>query len=160
LIYIDDLVGAILLALREESALGEAFNISGPDVITWNEYFTKFNEMMGMPPLRTIRRGRAAARSTVTAPLRLTGRLLRDHFMMPLKMLANISETLKNTMLSTENLLKTTPSMETLNLFKKDAVFSSRKAKKLLGYQPQFTINRGLKITVAWLKHHGFLDNL
>ncbi|MCA9102349.1 MAG: NAD(P)-dependent oxidoreductase, partial [Planctomycetales bacterium] len=54
LIYVDDLVRAIFAAIENPHAVGETFNVNGPDVVTWNEYFQRFNERLGMSPLESI----------------------------------------------------------------------------------------------------------
>src|SRR5262249_18608136 len=51
LLYVDDLVEATALALKVEGAAGEAFNINGPERVTWNQYFHTLNRAMGLPPL-------------------------------------------------------------------------------------------------------------
>src|SRR5262249_34574617 len=56
LVYVTDWVAAVLLATEHEAAVGEAFNINGPEAITWNRYFERFNTALGLPPLRTIGR--------------------------------------------------------------------------------------------------------
>ena len=46
-IYIDDVIQAILLAAIVEDAIGESFLISGEDLITWKEFFSSFEKIMG-----------------------------------------------------------------------------------------------------------------
>jgi predicted dehydrogenase/nucleoside-diphosphate-sugar epimerase len=47
-VYIDDLVDAILLAAAApERVHGEAFLISGPEPVTWKEFFGVFEELLG-----------------------------------------------------------------------------------------------------------------
>ena len=35
-----------------KSAVGEAFNLNGTEEITWNQYFARFNDALGLPELR------------------------------------------------------------------------------------------------------------
>lgn len=46
-VYVDDLVSAMLLAAVKESALGEAFLISGEEPVTWRELYGFFERMLG-----------------------------------------------------------------------------------------------------------------
>ena len=156
LVYIDDLVRAILLALDCENAVGHAFNIGGPEVITWNEYFKKYNEMMGLPPLKTINTTQANFRTAMMEPVRILGRFVRDHFMGPVKKIAETFDFAKRMMKQTENALKTSPSPGELKLFNKNAVFSCNKAKELLRFNPSVSVDEGLNRTIEWLKHQGF----
>ena len=45
-IYVDDLVDAVLLAMTREEAVGGEFNISGAEVVTWNDYFRQMNDVL------------------------------------------------------------------------------------------------------------------
>jgi len=54
LIYIDDLVKTILVALRFPNLGGEKFNLSMPSPPTWNEYLIKFGIALGAVPVRRI----------------------------------------------------------------------------------------------------------
>jgi nucleoside-diphosphate-sugar epimerase len=45
-----------------------------------------------------------------------------------------------------------------LEFFIKNQSFTIAKAKKDLGYQPKFDIERGLAETLGWYQRHGFLD--
>ncbi|MGE0376071.1 MAG: hypothetical protein AB7Q45_11720, partial [Planctomycetaceae bacterium] len=55
--------------------------------------------------------------------------------------------------------LDSTPSGNELNgLFARQAVYRDAKARKLLGYTPQFDLSTGLELSVAWLRHHGQID--
>src|SRR5919109_5635515 len=53
-VYIDDCVDAIFLSVLKEESAGETFIISSGEAVTWNEYFRKYNEILGLPPLRDV----------------------------------------------------------------------------------------------------------
>jgi nucleoside-diphosphate-sugar epimerase len=159
LVYIDDLIKAILIALERDSAIGQAFNIVGPEVVTWNEYFGRFNKKMGLPRLRVIKTAQANFNTVAMEPVRLLGRIVRDYFMGPVKKVADNFDYVKKMMKQTESALKTTPSPDELKLFSKDSVFSAKKAKELLEFEPSFSVDAGLTLTVEWLRHQGFFFN-
>lgn len=46
LVYIDDMVSAILLAAVKEQAVGEAFLISGEHPVTWHDFYSRFERML------------------------------------------------------------------------------------------------------------------
>jgi nucleoside-diphosphate-sugar epimerase len=68
LVYIDDLVDAILNALQRPEAVGGTFNLGMPDPPTWNDYFIAFARALGAVPVRRIGRRRLAWESKVLAP--------------------------------------------------------------------------------------------
>jgi nucleoside-diphosphate-sugar epimerase len=156
LVYVDDLVGAILAALGRDEAIGEAFNVAGPEVVTWNDYFRRFNLAMGRPPLPVVPFRRAAARTYLLQPVRFAGQVVRNRFMPIAKALATQFEPVERVMKATERKLKMTPAPEDLQLFSRDAVFAGNKIRRLLGFSPAFTVDRGLEATVAWLTEQGF----
>lgn len=159
LIYVDDLVMAIFQALSTPKAVGEAFNIVGPDKITWNQYFECFNDSLGFPPLQKISPGQSNLKSAVRDRIQgVTGFFVgryRDQLMdiyLHNKFLGNLMRQLKSS-------LNSTPSKSELeNLFSRDARYVGRKAEEMLGFRAQFNVERGLQLSVQWLEHHGFLD--
>jgi predicted dehydrogenase/nucleoside-diphosphate-sugar epimerase len=157
LIYIDDLVNAILLSLNNEKVIGNAFNICGPEVVSWNEYFKRFNEMMGLAELPVISHTSASIKTFTLQPVRIFGNIVRNYFMGPVKKVAETFEIAKNMMKQTESTLKMTPSTEELKLINRDVIFSCEKAKNLLGFTPSVSLSEGLESTVEWLKQQGFL---
>ena len=80
LVYVDDLARTILGALDFAGAQGKVFNINGPEIITWNEYFTRLNAALGLPPLRVIRAKRADAATWAMSPVRTLGGDREDAF--------------------------------------------------------------------------------
>lgn len=153
LVYIDDLVGAILTALDNDKAIGQAFNVVGPDIITWNEYFEKFNEKMGLPPLKIITSSKANFRVTLMKPVRFAGKIVKKYFMVPVKYLASQNDFIKTILKKTEHKLKTTPVSDELKLFQKNAIFPNSKAKAIINFQPAVNLSDGLDLTNQWLKH-------
>jgi nucleoside-diphosphate-sugar epimerase len=48
-VYVDDVVSAILLAAVKEEAVGEAFLISDGQPVTWRDFYARFERMLGTP---------------------------------------------------------------------------------------------------------------
>jgi nucleoside-diphosphate-sugar epimerase len=59
-------------------------------------------------------------------------------------------------MKATEKSLKSTLSPVELNMMSRKALFKYDKARKAVGYEPKVNVESGLKMTVSWLRHHGF----
>jgi len=157
-VYVDDLVSAIILALNREAVGGEAFNIASSEVLTWNEYFERFNTALGLPPVEQKTLISSYTRAAFIAPLRLIAkRAMATHSDIIMKASARWYP-VKSFAKKIEALIKTSPSMQELKLYRRKAVYSIEKAQKILGYSPAFDLARGLQLTAAWLKHHGFLQ--
>jgi ornithine--oxo-acid transaminase len=128
LCYIDNLVDAALLALRQDSALGHAFNVSDGSAITWRQFSDGLAEGLGQPPVRWSAPYWAA--SALGVSLETGYRLLRTL-----------------TRLQTVPLL----SRQAVQVMGKDQDFSTRKAQELLGWEPRVDFATGLGATLAWL---------
>ena len=69
LIYIDDMVSAVVQALRRPTLDGEVFNVSDPDPETWNRYFVRFGRALGATPVRRISSRRLMLETKLLAPV-------------------------------------------------------------------------------------------
>ena len=158
LVYITDLVSAILLAARNEHSIGEAFNVNGSEAPTWNEYFQRFDKALGLPELRVINPGGAKLRASLMEPVRFSAKFALAHFGGPLRQISQKFRYAKKLMKSAERSIKTTPRPAQLSLFNRNAVYVTTKAQKMLGYKPAFNLERGLEMSVRWLSHLGLTD--
>jgi len=68
LLFIDDLVTAILESLRRPQLGGRVFNLAMAAPPTWNEYFNAFGKALGAVPIRRISRRRLSAEVKYLAP--------------------------------------------------------------------------------------------
>ena len=159
LLYVDDLVMAILLAIENDHTIGEIFNINGPEFITWNEYFNRFNNALGLEKLKHVKPAESKLKAILIQPIKSFGFFIRDHYMEQLKKIAGKYSFIKALLKKTEGLIKSTPTMMELSLYNRDAIYDSKKAQRILEFKPKFTIDKGLKISTAWLKHHGLSIN-
>jgi predicted dehydrogenase/nucleoside-diphosphate-sugar epimerase len=156
LVFVDDLARAVFLALERKEAVGHAFNVVGPDVVTWNEYFRRLNNRMGLPPLPHIATAQAGLKRYALQPVRCIGGIVREHFMGPVKQLAATFAPVKVLLKRTEKTLKMTPAAEEFKLFQRDVLFPSTKAQQLMGYAPVVPLEAGIDRTVEWLTEQGF----
>jgi nucleoside-diphosphate-sugar epimerase len=97
LIYLDDLTGAILTALRLPGIQGQAFNLAMPQPPTWNEYFTVFAKALGAVPLRRIGRRRLQLETKVLAPPLRVAEILVQRLRLPGRTPAVLSPSLRRT---------------------------------------------------------------
>jgi nucleoside-diphosphate-sugar epimerase len=158
LVYVADLVSGILLAARHESAVGEAFNLVGPESITWNQYFKKFNTALGLPELRVIDPANARLRAAVMDPIRSLGKYVLKHYSAPLRKISQGNRRARGLMQYADRTLKTNPRMSELSLYNREALYLTTKARDMLGYKPRFGVDRGLELSVRWLNNVGLVE--
>lgn len=159
LVYVEDLVAAVLLAIRHENAIGEAFNISGAERITWNQYFQRFNDALGLPNLPAISAGALRLKSAALDEVRSFAGYSLNHFGNTIMDVYVRVGAARFAMKKLKNLLDTQASATWLQLYSRDAHYVTTKAQRMLGYGPKFDLDAGLRRTVLWLDHHGFLDS-
>lgn len=155
LIYIDDLVQAILLCLTKDEAAGEAFNVNGPDLLTWNEYFDLFNDKLGQPPLRSISPAKSRLRTWAMGNVEFMADQVLSRFEDKLMEIYLRGGWASKVMKRIKGELNSTPSANELHdLFNRRVFYSDSKAQKLLGYNPQFNVSHALDLTLQWLHMH------
>jgi nucleoside-diphosphate-sugar epimerase len=157
LVYVTDVVQMIYRALHNENAVGEAFNVNGPEIITWNEYFQRFNEALGREPLEPVNTLPIALRAQLLSPVRTAARYLLSRFGPTVFRIHAKSSSAARYMKATESLLKLTPTHEQLKLYGVSAEYVIEKARDKLGYAPCVDVTRGLDFCVAWLRQQGIL---
>jgi len=158
LVYVDDLVAAILLAIRQPDAVGEVFNINGPDILTWNQYFQRFNDALGLPSLPKIASGQSTVKSVVRDRINNFTGFFLDRYKEPLMDIYLRGGVISKVMKGVKNSLHSTPSVNELqNLYSRDAYYVATKAQERLGYKPKFSLETGLRLSILWLDHFGFL---
>jgi nucleoside-diphosphate-sugar epimerase len=120
-VYIQDMLSAFILAMEAESAVGETFVIGGNQAYTTTELVESFCKALDLPKYR------------IKLPMSLG------------KFIALGSEILFR--LS----IKEPPvSRRSLEFFNTNNSFDISKAKKILGFNPSFSLAEGLKETQPW----------
>lgn len=129
LLYVENLVDAAVLALRDDAALGEAFNLTDGLDITWNRFLADVAEALGYPePKWSVPYGVAFG---IALALEHGYRFLRHAAR-----------------------LKTRPllSRQAVHVLGRDQDFCNRKARDVLGWAPRVSYQEGLAATVEWLR--------
>ena len=68
LVYVNDLIDAIMRALEGPDLPGKVFNLSLSQPPTWNEYFIQYAKALGAVPVSRITRRRLAIETKLLAP--------------------------------------------------------------------------------------------
>lgn len=155
-VYIDDVVSAIILALEAEQATGEAFNIAGQEILTWDEFLEKFNAAMNLPPIARQNAFFALMQALLMAPMRSAAQYIMIRYPELVKELLNRLKLDKFGKMA-QSSIRMTPTLTELKLYERKAIYKIDKARKVLGFLPSVELVQGLKLTVQWLKHHGYL---
>jgi len=151
-LYIDDLVEAIFLSIKQDNAVGEIFNISSGEKLTWNEYYTKYNEILSMPPLKKINQKGLKIYEILKKILNPFLKFLKLKFGDDiLRLYYQMRE--KGTIPNLKTFLQKGSLLEDAYIYNCPSYYSIKKAKKKLGFQPNYKIDRGLKLVKQWLIH-------
>jgi nucleoside-diphosphate-sugar epimerase len=159
LVYVDDVVQAVIRALRTEHGRGNAcaYIINGAERVTWWQYFTALNDALGLPPLVAQSAVRSQVAARVMQPVRGGAKLALRHFPRAIRLLAQRSNMAKILMKQAESAIRQTPTLQEFNFYQRKAFFSSAKAQRLLGYAPAFSMADGVGLSAAWLQHNHYV---
>ncbi|MCI0515556.1 NAD-dependent epimerase/dehydratase family protein [candidate division KSB1 bacterium] len=128
LTFVRDLVKGIILCGEKKEAVGEIFTLGGNEYVTLNEYVRLLAEVLQVPQPRK------------SVPL------------WPMWIAAVLCETLCYPLRIQPPIFR-----RRLDFFTKDRAFDISKAKRLLGYNPQVDLKKGLKITAEWYREQHLL---
>lgn len=156
LIYVDDLVRAVFVALFSEHTIGGAFNINGFERVTWNDYFDRFNNYLELDPLPLISSEASKTKALLMMPVRSIARTLLDRYGDAIMGIYSGYPAAKHLMKAVETRIKNTPSRAELDIYQRTAYFSPLKAQHVMGFSPRFSIDDGLRLTAQWLRHHDY----
>jgi nucleoside-diphosphate-sugar epimerase len=148
-VYVDNLVDAMLLAGIKDKAVGEAFLITDGLQITWADFFKHYADLLGIKHFSSI--------SSKSYSSRFLCRKV--------DMLRNLLERLKGNPAplwrkvvrrSARELLtvleKRYCSYWDLEKYARKGKININKARKLLGYHPGYGLEEGMKDTLAWVR--------
>lgn len=159
LVYVDDVVLAILRALEGKHASGEAYNVNGAERPTWNEYFHALNDAMGLPPILSQTAAVSRTLATVMQPVRTSAKYVLKRFQPQVMALYHRSAAAKAIMKRAESAIRQTPTTDEFELYSRVASYPTAKAARELNFSPRFDMTTGIDYSVAWLRHEGYLSN-
>jgi len=179
LVYVDDVVSGMILAATQEAAHGESFILSGSEPTTWREFYAAHEAMLGrsatvsMTPDEALKHFNGADGATTGLASQLVKALrhpavkkrlgatregqlaIRAFHMLPAAIRARISGPGVTLPGATAKATTAAPPIHPLHP-SKIAFMTSKtharvdKARRMLGYAPQFDFARGIDLTAAW----------
>ena len=158
LVHVDDLVRAIFHCIEDDRAVGETFNVVGPERPTWNEYFAAFNQVLGREKLPEISGKRARQVSMVRDRVGRVAGALVDRFKAPLMRVYLRGGFASDVMKRVRDRLKSTPTTaELAGLYSRTTNLSTQRIESTLGFFPKIAMTDGLEMCRQWLDFHGYL---
>lgn len=156
LLYVDDLVGAVLRALERPEAVGEAFNVNGAERPTWSEYFRALNDAMELPELVSARPAASHLTAHLMQPVRTLAKFLLAHRQAQIMGLYQRYDWARVVMRRAEALIRKAPTTREIALLRREVSYPTARAEARLGWRPVFSLRDGVELSAAWLRHHGF----
>ncbi|MEI6315567.1 MAG: NAD-dependent epimerase/dehydratase family protein [Syntrophus sp. (in: bacteria)] len=160
-VHIDDLVKGLFLCVENDAAIGQTFILSGPEPISWNDFFNAYKDVAGLnrSSSATGQNGLKAGGSLIGPFLRSNVRLLR-RFIEP--QMIDIYEWLKISRPAVARklsaLLGGGVKENEKKKYNQKTVYSIEKARKYLGYSPR-SFAAGMEDTTAWLIYYEYVPN-
>lgn len=159
-VYVDDVVSALIRAATADGIEGERILVSGSAPITWRRFYAAFEEVVGLQRvvlmtaeeiLRLLQVNGTASRLAQLRrePLQiLKWRPVRDVYAFAR---SHISEVFWRKVREKLPLQRYLPDEKTLALYQAKVNVSIEKARRLLGYEPQFSFERGMALTAEYI---------
>lgn len=134
LVHVADVASAIAAALVHPGVAGMAFNVNGPEAVTWNDWFTMLANGMGAPALPALPPRTVRWRSAAALPVKAVARVIPG-FAAEWRLGA--------------------PAASELALFALRAHYPVDAAERAMGWRPAIRLADGLASSVQWLRQEG-----
>ncbi|GEO82950.1 NAD-dependent epimerase/dehydratase family protein [Pararhodospirillum oryzae] len=137
LVDVRDVARAVEAALTASVAPGSAYNIVGPETLSWNAFFAKYNDALGLPDVREIKTDTLGVRILTGGPARLLARHVPA-------LASRVEET-----------LLAAPNFSELDQYRREATYPTDKAARELGWRPAIGPDACIAHTAEWAKAEG-----
>jgi nucleoside-diphosphate-sugar epimerase len=159
-VYVDDVVQAMLLARSEGSAVGERFLITGPDCVSWREFYAAFESILGVSRIVEFDPAELEAKtqcSDINSKPRLSlnprgtvSRLLPCWLKNVVKSVIGEKAWQKIGRALPPGIA--VPGKEEFEIYNARSVVRIDKARRLLGYCPEYTFAAGMAKTADYIR--------
>lgn len=148
-VYVDNLVDAMLLAGIKEEAVGEAFLVTDGLNITWADFFKYYADLLGIKHFPSI-----SSKSYSSRFLCRKVDMLRDLLE---RLKGNPAPLWRKVVRRSARELLTVLEKRycgywDLEKYARKGKININKARKLLGYHPRYGLEEGMKDTLAWVR--------
>jgi predicted dehydrogenase/nucleoside-diphosphate-sugar epimerase len=169
-VYIDDVTDALILAATRPDAIGQTFLVSGPEAVTWREFYHAYEEILGttatgyMSPSEIqarYKRHSRSLRSAITRTLKWLvtrappsvislGMRLKDRSPFVARVLQHYGVTGGGG--GSARPREFIPDPQRLALFQSKARVRIDRARETLGYEPRFDLQSGMQHTGRYIR--------
>jgi nucleoside-diphosphate-sugar epimerase len=161
-VFVDDVCRAAINAIRADIPAGERFLISGPSPVEWREFFQHYANMIGQCSLVLQPNGLSVVgsddvRKTVSARTKFVDRakaLLLGRLSGKTRGRINMAFRRVRSMIGKNAIAM--PTGATFALYSARCDIRIDKARNLIGYVPEFDLDRGMAITERYVRQKYF----
>ncbi len=170
-VYVDDCVDAILLAAEAEGVIGERFLISGPEPVSWREFYGAYARILGVDSIQLMPHKDIVHQNKIKG---ITS--LAKLFSEPGVFVQSLAQSpaIKNAMMQVyrklgdgqKEMIKRLyfyrkkggppplfiPNPQQLDLYSARAHVKIDKARNGLGYAPRFPVDKGMAVTADYIR--------
>jgi nucleoside-diphosphate-sugar epimerase len=157
LVYVDDVVKAVIMSLDNPKAIGQTFIVNGEERPTWNEYFHALNDALGLTPIRSASALRAQTKAALMMPVRKTAKFVLKRFQPIIMRIYQRSNLAKKLMRNAETSIRNSPTTGEFELYSRRVAYEGQKARDVLAFRPTFSMRDGVELSVAWLRDYQYL---
>jgi nucleoside-diphosphate-sugar epimerase len=160
-VYVDDVVSAIFGAAVSNRAEGKRVLVSGSNPVTWREFFTSYEQILGVESLDFMPADEIARAAASSGPSAVARRLTRDpHRILDYgwakvlywKVKQLLGEKTWSKIQRTIPPHVSMPDAERLALYASRASVDVGRAREVLGWEPQFDLARGMRFTGDFIR--------
>jgi len=168
-VYIDDVADSLILAATNPNAIGETFLISGPEPVTWREFYRAYEDMVGITATKYMSALEIQARHnkrndylrrSITGTLRWlitrspypvvsAGKWLKERSPFVARTLQQYGVTGPRSFDGPRDFV---PDPQRLALFRSRTRVRIDKAREILGYEPRFDMESGMHLTKVYVQ--------
>jgi predicted dehydrogenase/nucleoside-diphosphate-sugar epimerase len=146
-VYVDDAADALVLAATRAAADGEVFLVSGAAPVTWRRFYDAYERMLGV----------AATFAMPASELRALAAEREEDEAAGCVLVERLRERGVAATLAAERGPFRVPGLPSVHFFAARTRVRIDKAARLLGYEPRFDLERGMRLTAAWARWAGLV---
>lgn len=147
---------AIFFATGNVPPGSHILNINGPDVVSWTEYITRFGNSLCISERSTPSNLRLNVMIYGAEVIRAVGKWLLAHFQKVVRSMTQSGKTGPAVMAGAKSLADLYPTLVETKLLRRKVRYNWGLASDF-GFQPEMSLDDGLKLTANWCRTHGVI---
>jgi nucleoside-diphosphate-sugar epimerase len=157
-VFVDDVVEACVEFLRSSAPSGSAFNVNGPDRISWNDYFTAFAQALGVGVPQLGADSKATLKSRALEPIRRAAKFGVKHFEKSIMAIYTKNAVANALMKRLEATLKATPEAREMAVYAKKVYFDDSKLRNSYPNLLRTPLAQGMRHSANYMRVLGLVD--